>query len=97
MNRSASALVYLLWAIRVYSLVVIVWALLSWFPIPAIAAIRNVIGYAVAPVVNLFSFVNFGGINASAAIVLLILYGLERAVFNKIIKDNPHLDTQELR
>jgi YggT family protein len=97
MTRSGSALVYLLWAIRVYSFVVILWALLSWFPIPAIAAIRNVIGYAVVPVVNLFSFANFAGVNASAVIVLLILYGLERAVFTKVVKDNPHLDVQELR
>jgi uncharacterized protein YggT (Ycf19 family) len=91
------ALIYLLWAIRIYSFVVIAWALLSWIPLPFIGTVRNVLGYAVVPVVNLFSFANFGGVSASAVIVVLILYGLERLIFNKILKDNPHLDTQELR
>jgi uncharacterized protein YggT (Ycf19 family) len=97
MAPSSSPLVLLLWGLRIYSFIIIAWVLLSWIPIPAVNAVRNILGYAVVPVVNLFSFAYFGGVSASAMIALLLLYFAERAVFNKIVKDNPHLDVQELR
>lgn len=90
-------MVGLLWILRGYSLLVIVWALLSWFPLPLVSDIRGIIGYAVAPAVNLFSFANIGPISLAPWCVILIVMGLERLVFNKIIKDNPNFDPQDLR
>jgi uncharacterized protein YggT (Ycf19 family) len=90
-------MVGLLWILRACSAIVIVWALLSWVPHPIAGHIRSFLGYAVAPVVNLFSFASFGAVSLAPWIVVLILMGLERLVFNKIIKDNPHFDPQDLR
>jgi hypothetical protein len=90
-------LVYLLWLLRGYMALVVVWALLSWIPLQFVGPIRSIIGYAVVPVVNLFSFASFGGISLAAVIVLVILSAAERAVFNKIIKSDPNYDPQDLR
>lgn len=90
-------MVGLLWILRLCSALVIIWALLSWIPLDIAAQLRGILGYVVAPVVNLFSFASLGPISFAPWIVVLILMGLERLVFNKIIKDNPHYDPQDLR
>lgn len=66
----------LLWIVRIYSLLIILWALSSWF-----GGIPNPVGqwlsYLMAPIWFLFGWARIGSLSLAAVIALLLLYALE--------------------
>lgn len=90
-------MVMLLWLVRIYSALVIVWTLLSWVPLQIVGQLRYWLGFAVNPVVDLFGFAQLGPVSFAPWIVVMLCFGLERLIFNKIIKDDPNYDPQDLR
>lgn len=77
--RSANPLlVALYWIIRIYVIWVFIWAVLTWVPGIAYSPFHNFLGIPVAPLLNLFGFLNFGGIGFGPLIVVLGLNFLAR-------------------
>jgi uncharacterized protein YggT (Ycf19 family) len=72
-----------LWIVRIYSYVLIAWALSSWFggfPSP----IGDWLNYLVSPVVTLFGSARVGPISFAVVIPLLILFAIESWIKRKL-------------
>lgn len=76
-------MVLVLWLVRIYSGVLIAWALSSWvggFPQP----VGGWLDVLVSPVVQLFGRVRVGPINFAVVIALLILFTVESWLRRKL-------------
>lgn len=68
-----------------YQILIIVWCILSWFPMPREGVIADLIGAVdalVSPYINLFRrFIPpFGGLDFSPVLAILVLGFIERAL-----------------
>ena len=68
-----------------YQILIIVWCILSWFPMPREGVIADLIGAVdalVSPYINLFRrFIPpFGGLDFSPMLAILVLGVIERAI-----------------
>ena len=83
----------LLTAIRLYTILIFIWALMSWIPGLRGGALHHIIGLPIVPVLNLFSFATakIGGVGVGfqAMILIFILWGIERWL-EKITHEKTH-------
>lgn len=74
----------LLILIKVYIWIIVIWSIMTWIPGVAGSAVHNVLGAAVVPVLNLFSFATVGFIGLQGMIVIVILWVVESWLEKKL-------------
>ncbi|MFQ9706778.1 MAG: YggT family protein [Limosilactobacillus pontis] len=63
------------WLINAYILVIVVWCLLSWFPISRGTRLGEIIDRLVEPYMHWFDFIPpLGGISFSPVVAIIVLY-----------------------
>ena len=77
----------LLYLIRAYIWLMVVWAIMTWIPGVAGSPVHNLIGIPIVPVLNLFSFASIGFVGLQAIIVIGILWLVEAAIERKLKRD----------
>ena len=71
----ASLIWCLNWLINAYILVIVVWCLLSWFPISRGTRLGEIIDRLVEPYMHWFDFIPpLGGISFSPVVAIIVLY-----------------------
>jgi uncharacterized protein YggT (Ycf19 family) len=66
----------LLWIVRIYMWVVIIWAVSSWLPFP-LGPIGTLLTWLTYPIWKCFGFVSVGMVNLSGVIAVVVLILLE--------------------
>ena len=65
----------LTWLINAYILLIVVWCLLSWFPISRGTRLGEIINRLVEPYMHWFDFIPpLGGISFSPVVAIIVLY-----------------------
>ncbi len=63
------------WLINAYILLIVVWCLLSWFPISRGTRLGEIINRLVEPYMHWFDFIPpLGGISFSPVVAIIVLY-----------------------
>lgn len=63
------------WLINAYILVIVVWCLLSWFPISRATRLGEIINRLVEPYMHWFDFIPpLGGISFAPVVAIIVLY-----------------------
>ena len=63
------------WLINAYILLIVVWCLLSWFPMARETRLSEIINRLVEPYMHWFDFIpSLGGISFSPVVAIIVLY-----------------------
>ncbi|WP_237047500.1 YggT family protein [Lentilactobacillus curieae] len=75
---------YIVWAlvklINLYMLLIVIYALLSWFPGAYDSAIGRFLAKIVEPYQSLFNFASFGMLSFAPVVALLVLYFIQMGI-----------------
>lgn len=67
--------------LNLYAMVIVVWALLSWFPGASQSRLGILLNRLVVPYIRLFDFIPpLGGISFSPLVAIMVLYLAQRGV-----------------
>ena len=77
----------LIWALRIYKWLIIVWAVMTWIPGLSGSAIHDILGLPILPLMKLFSWASIGPIGLGAVIIILGVNWLEGWLIQKYM---PH-------
>jgi uncharacterized protein YggT (Ycf19 family) len=84
-----SLLLTILWILRIYSILIIIWAVMTWIPGLSGSSFHHYLGMPIWPVLQVFKWASIGFIGLQAVIVLLILWAIESMIERHLKKHYP--------